>query len=596
MSDWARDVYRPALLTELRILASDEHDVATVYTDTDIYSSWGVLPSVEAAQSGHHEMQAAFRSLDSPLGIIRHIAPIESRFLSLFITADNIQTFLLSMTIRPRQYFIRRVLDEFHSTQTPCLLTFDQMNGMEEVWTGQLRPRTPFNLKETKFYTVHLVSYFISANWDQIRELCVISIAEDAFETLITESKLKIRRGSKAQKPNPIIDGDDFQPCDALTDSVARLHAASADHNLLACISRSSGYIDASHKATWLQFKAYDAGIWQLVNFAYNFYKKGEFEPDLPFLRLSRLYETQDISHDVSSTTESSVLNNTGRRSDAMAVNEKTMGYSRIKATCDLQFKLDGGIDFTSSCSNHSHPIPPLCGNLQVSDAGALLVYGELKHAIEGQSPSKICIYIVRGALEPPCTGVLARTIKETFEDHDVYHTTRYNGRVSARTDIRACEWNLRKPYGVFFSYGSRFSFVKWLEGLNKPLPTRQGSRRGPRDTGRCIFEREYHPWGGRREAIFHHSLLTNLRFVEPLVTAEVIAWASVAIEKARRGIVCCALCARENVGLLTNKDSDADEEYSYLVGLCRDCNDDLDPQSSCELHSQVKKVVAQHP
>ncbi|RYP26974.1 hypothetical protein DL768_011471 [Monosporascus sp. mg162] len=422
MSDWARDVYRPALLTELRTLASADADVATVFTDTDIFSSGDILPALDLAetvietQPSNHGVQAAFRSLDSRLGAVRHITPIESRFLSIFITADNIQTFLRSMNETVRRIFVRQILDQFYSA-TPGLsmLSVDQLNAMEELWTGQSRRSGPFNLKETNFYTAHLIAYYMSASWEQVRELCTISIAEDAFDTLIAESKLKVGRG-KAKKPAVVMEK-------AFVDSnlmcyLSQLRTASAQWNLLASISRVAHYIDStispSSGRCW--FKPSHALTWELVNATYKFHKKGDLGPELPFLHISKSHEIQTMNSNAQGTTN-----------------------------FDDQSTVD---------SDHQDTFQPLNGDLRVSAEGAILIYGEQSHPIYGRSPSSLCVYIVHGSVELPSEDDLARIIENAFADCHVYETIRDNRTLNLRTLKKNRKiWNLGNPYGALFSY-----------------------------------------------------------------------------------------------------------------------------------------------
>jgi hypothetical protein len=64
VADWARDVYRPAVLTELRVLASPEAEVATVFPDTGIISS--------RENMGHltHGLKPASRTISLPFSAV----------------------------------------------------------------------------------------------------------------------------------------------------------------------------------------------------------------------------------------------------------------------------------------------------------------------------------------------------------------------------------------------------------------------------------------------------------------------------------------------------------------------------------------------
>lgn len=565
MSDWARDTYRPALLTELRTLHSvDAGDRATVFTDTDIFSSKGILPShafgdiKTEPQPDAQEIQEAFRSLDSSHGIVRHISPIKSRFASLLITAENFKAFSSAIPQIKRLQFIRRILNQFHSAgQTPSFLRFDQLSCMEELWTGHLRPSHSFRLKETKFFTIHIITYSLSASWEQVRELCVIAIAEDAFEAVIAESQLKVGKG-KAKVPKVTTMAQDYINFVniKLFECLNTINNTAAQQNLLASICRASHYIDSmvdqSLSTQW--FKSGPPDILELVNSLRKYHKKGDLEPDLSFLYTSESYKTQMVEQD-----------------DADGANSDDL--SSIASSDEN----DG------ACFNHHLACPLLMGNLRVSREGAVLIYGSggSYQPVEERSPSALCVYIIHGPTEPPDNATLARIIKNNFEEHDVYHTTRKHRKI----------WNLRKPYGVFFPYGGP-CFTEWLTAMNRPLPTRQGSPRSTLDSGRMIFSRNYFRGQDPRLLLLNYGQSSyatiKKQFALFLLLQDVVAWAAIAYKKKCRGTPCCKLCA-EKFDATHYEDLERD---GYIPGLCDDCYIELDVHSGCGLPPSVKIIL----
>lgn len=90
--DWARDVYRPFILRELRILSTpDTDDIISLLTDTDILSKrepispW--IPPSQARPSSEmptleenvpfEDFPPLLRTLDSKEGFIRHASNIQ---------------------------------------------------------------------------------------------------------------------------------------------------------------------------------------------------------------------------------------------------------------------------------------------------------------------------------------------------------------------------------------------------------------------------------------------------------------------------------------------------------------------------------------
>ncbi|KAI0553686.1 hypothetical protein F4679DRAFT_530152 [Xylaria curta] len=401
LSDWARDIYRPAILIELRILASVNTDVRTVFTDTDIYSSRNILPTLKAEKSieeqlSNGDVQAGFRKFDCDIRAVRHISPIQSRFLSIFITADNVQTFILSLKKNFRKFLVRRMIKKLSSTtRKPNLFTVNELYAIEKLWTGQSRLSGPYHFREIRFYTVHLVTYYMSASWEQIRDLCVISVAEDAFDILVTESKSKAKRG-KARKPAVKVNEDSNA---SLLTGLARLHAASAQRNLLATASRVSRYVDGtidpSRGECW--FKRGDAVIWEIVNNIYEYQKKGDLEPELPYLHISTSYEMQVV---------------------------KTKDQDGSKSSL---------FDISSENPEYEITVPPLSGYLKISGIGGILIWDR----------AKLCIYVVRRSTQPPNISELSRILKKG----DEYHTTRDDGTLNLQISLKDHKiWNIEEP------------------------------------------------------------------------------------------------------------------------------------------------------
>ncbi|OAP59036.1 hypothetical protein AYL99_06334 [Fonsecaea erecta] len=312
----------------------------------------------------------------------------------------------------------------------------------------------------------------------------------------------------------------------SLVQYMSELKRATAQHNLLASISRIAGFIPAFDEA-WpskRSFETTNATIWELVNYCYKFHKRGDLEPDLPFLRISNSYEIQDVkSYD------------------------------------------DGPI--------------PMENTLQVSKEGAVLIHASMNRL------SSLCVYVVQDSARPPDEDDLARIIKRTFEDKDVYHTTNNNGTSNLRTQKRYRDiWNLQKPYGVFCSYGGP-SFSKWLRELKKPLPTRQGSPRGLRDTGLIIFEREYNPWLDPR--LLHGGPFADWKrkFLRRLFKSEAAAWVRVAERKRQQGIDCCDFCA-------TELDESAVDYDNNDATLCYTCDEQLDVVGNWGFPLWVKELL----
>ncbi|KAK5988389.1 hypothetical protein PT974_12543 [Cladobotryum mycophilum] len=515
ISDWARDVYRPTILKELKLITGSGSDVTSVFADSDIFSSKHHAPPPNASftvdPSTSIDVRKAFRALDSASGAIRHVASIESRFRCLFITADNVVTFSDSLESKIRKIVARNILNRFHAASKEfCILTLDQLNAMEVIWTGHSRPAAPFHIRNNKFYAIHVLSFYFSPSWEMIRDLCIIAISPDAFGKLITDSRLKVGR-CNATIPQIGVNGDNLDNTYyAMLNRISLIKNASPQWNLHASIRRLAASIDpdVEEKSTpamdW--FYQTDARIWEIVSCTYQIHKSGDVEPEKSFLRISKSCETWDGDFDKPSQAD-------------LNPRDVSLGQVVIGAEPDI-------------------------GSLQISDDDAVLIYGWSSQPRSGKNLPNLCVYIVRGPLQPPNGDDVAGIIGRTFENRDVYHTTRYNGFLSFPSMQKKYDiWNLEKSYGVHFALG-RDSFSAWLKDLNHPMPSRQGSPRGPNCNGRASIFREYHPWHDPRHVADKAYCNARKEYLKELIKTETKTWIEIAYSRFQNATICCLLCS----------------------------------------------------
>lgn len=507
--DWARDIYRPAILRELRVLADANNDVTTVITETDIFSirervariitntdpfstMEGVAPLIdltieesdEHAQLIENETLFAHQRLDNRFGAVRNASLIQSRFLCIFITADNIQTFLKSIDRDIRRHFMRKVLKSFLKT-TSYLITVDTLNKIEKVWSGHSRSSLPFNARNLRLHTMFRFNYYFSPKWEQVRDLCVIAMAEDALDTFpfhqVLESGVIHLRELKYEHVHD----------DAVVDGVKKIWNIPVRGNLQAAVSRVSSNLCVYDSITqpkdnpWMPC---NAKIWGLVNYAYKHHLLGDLEPDRPFLRFS-----------------------------------KQINIQKVHST-------DDGITSEMKSSNSSLPT-------------CFLIHGENSYT---ESPfTNLCLYVLRNSVDPPSQEEICDLIKTTFENFDVHHTTRHNGYSNIRERrIEEKLWNLQNTYGLYYAHEHSDLFT-WLRSMQGALPTRQGSRRGPEDSGRSMFTRNYTPWSDPRYQPDHPELYHKRRTqLGDVVVSEAKSWANISIERRNEGTDCCIICA----------------------------------------------------
>lgn len=497
------------MLNELKVLSSPEtSEIQTIYTDSDIYSMreafFSPSNNEQHAQNdeGQSKEQTAFHALDSSNGIVRHATFIESRFYALFITSDNVNTLLQSTQEKVVAYFSRQVLGQLRGK--PLLLESKHLAAIENQWTGATRISSHYNLTQSEFYSVITFVSYMTVAWEQVRELCIIAVAKDAFDALVVGSNLQQGRGNTRPPETQDIDNK------LVFAAISQLKHGFVRHNLLAAISRVALRFDS---LSFSEFKnpilsVDDATTWELVHYIYKAFKKGRLEPTEPFLRFSKRTDSQ-----------------------------------RLDSSDEVAFNFDE--------------------DLSVSASMAVLIHGG-GHAydLKKTQQSSLCVYLVGESQEAPNKVDLAAIIKETFENCDVYHTTRDNGRLNIKASKGSkAPWNLEKTYGVHFSYG-RQSFPKWLRSLDANLPTRQGSLRHNSSSGCYMFDREYSPWHDHRLIYGGPYGRMREKFLQMLIASEFGFWRKVAQNRYEEGVQCCACCAE-----ILEEGEESDEEFcSYCL------------------------------
>lgn len=517
--DWARDVYRDYIIQELRTLASGENDAASiVYSDTDIHSTRQVeysgVPDPEDIENFEEYIsnQKEYVALDSAKGIVRHATFVESRYCTIFVTPDNVQTLLQSTRQTKTQQLCRYILKHMSNS---IILDLPTIVAMERQWTGNSRLSPPGYLAQMKFYSVVSCANYLSGSWHQVRELYVVAIAEGAWASIVDASNLKKHRGN-AERPtftNTVI-------MDSMLTMLKRLQAGSMAETLLAAITRrvvkiqtifsfdglvqtrsarmSSADTNASDTSSvdteffgpaFCKTVPDDGALRDIVHYIYKFFKKGNLEPQESFMRVSERFDQQHL----------------------------------------LQFDVE--------------PISTTETPLQVSDSGCILVSSTCHSHDPDRSKSRVCIYIVEGEPAAPSLEQLFERLMDTVETRDVYHTTQDNG-TSNLTNLKEIPWNLEQTYGI---YSEHYEFLRFLTEIGRKIddqsvPSMQGSLRMTAESGSYLFTRNFVPWQDPRR--LGGNIKGRMFTVFKLMASEITYWKTRAELLSAQGIASCKICA----------------------------------------------------
>ncbi|OCL07705.1 hypothetical protein AOQ84DRAFT_294587, partial [Glonium stellatum] len=317
--DWARDIYRPNILRQLRTLSTLHwSDAMTVPVDPDIYSLRGeVQPWMEGHDLELDDINPSISDTasvtfeDDPVdhlskfktaqGLVRDGRFIESRLRALYITRDNVQTLLQGFeNPNAAMRFARSVLAAL-SRRCVALESDDVLDDIEDKWTGNARPKTTLPGQKSKIYAQFRISYFINPAWEQIRELTYIAASDEAREILIGSVKFRsaVRRSGFAPPECPKED---------IINSIHTFLQRSVRHDFMSTLVRRTYAVDMadipvttpdSNERTQqsppprmvikLDKDKTSPGVATqgIVHGIYEKYRIGKREPNEPFLRVS---------------------------------------------------------------------------------------------------------------------------------------------------------------------------------------------------------------------------------------------------------------------------------------------------------------------
>jgi hypothetical protein len=494
--DWARDRYREDIIGALRIVGRGESDAASgVYQDTDIFSTVPLDNMHRPSQvteddrnlSNYISAQSSFLALDSPAAVFRHATFVESRYYCLYITGDNVKTFLQSTTQTRVQSLCRLILG--HMSQS-ILVDPDTLDAIEEEWTGVSRSSAPSYRPQAQeqFHVVMSFTTYLSTQWHQVRELSAIALTRDAWKVVGDASGLK-----KRKLREPFI--YDYYNTTEFIRIVKKLRAGSPGQILHAAITRTAyRIVESFGDPHTLKIEVDSASLRDIVYFVYAWLKRGGvLEPEEPFLRSSKNFDQQHLRE------------------------------------------------------HHTDPFPLIQEDrLQASNEGCVLITAtcEPKDSV-GRRGAQICAYLTEGGPTAPDIKVLAAIVKEALETRDVYHTTRTSIRGASFTTLTQQGqsgdgfWNIRGVYGV---YSLNFGFLDMLRRLGSELPVTLGGSRSPYRCGSQLYWRNLSPWIDRRYV--HLNSQSRMFILYKLFTREIFFWKGIARERERSGISCCRLCA----------------------------------------------------
>jgi hypothetical protein len=227
--DWARDSYRPSILTALKsIVTGRRYDEVSLDMDDDIQSTkqrvhdWlGPTPPTSGYDFEHLQTVAEddpeilhsdrFLSMDPPktrLGSVRFASMVDFRFSSLDITEDNLGTLLLQSgetdAVSDIRKHARQLINMITGWDELLLISQYDLNEVEHMWTGKEMASNPQATapSDVEVYAVFEYRCFLDPSWTMVKELTCFAVSKPAFEIIKRFAALKTSHPGIKGMPN----------------------------------------------------------------------------------------------------------------------------------------------------------------------------------------------------------------------------------------------------------------------------------------------------------------------------------------------------------------------------------------------------------
>ncbi|KAH8896202.1 hypothetical protein GQ53DRAFT_852164 [Thozetella sp. PMI_491] len=187
--DWAREIYRKAILSSLA-KASESKAKPVLH---QIRTSRRFNQANPAVKKGPKTPpKDPLRNYETQYGVVRDARHVRSLFVALHVTEDNFSTLMAPLSVDARKTLAGSILK--------CLteawrVTREDLDAMEEMWTNKSRGDAELYPKDKIFLVVTTVTAYLTPSWEPTRELGYLAVAESLFDRLLEEAGLQRHPG-----------------------------------------------------------------------------------------------------------------------------------------------------------------------------------------------------------------------------------------------------------------------------------------------------------------------------------------------------------------------------------------------------------------
>jgi hypothetical protein len=219
--DWARDIYRIAILKQLQSLVTGQAFDQISIIDSEIISmrrdptSWIPAPPSTVfddmeedlsdamdeeglpLMSLDHQALLDFRIPNSKLGTVRSASLIDFRFDCFYLTQRLVPSFLQVIGGRrhnPRntEKAARHIINFITQFDEVLVMSGADLELLEKLWTST--DRSDPEAREEDFYVIMECSWYFTHTWQITRQLSCFAISKAAFDIMKSYARFSVRR------------------------------------------------------------------------------------------------------------------------------------------------------------------------------------------------------------------------------------------------------------------------------------------------------------------------------------------------------------------------------------------------------------------
>ncbi|KAK1763845.1 hypothetical protein QBC33DRAFT_548735 [Phialemonium atrogriseum] len=227
--DWAREIYRGAIINSLTKALENGPKPMVMVHQTRTSRRFCQVSHGSSGATKHPKTSTGdpLRKYDSQYGVIRDARYVRSLFVALYVTEDNFETLMGSISADERKSLANSIL---RCLTEAWRISREGLDAIERMWTNKSREGADHYPKDKVFLTVMTVTAYLTPSWEPTRELGYLAVAESLFDRLLEMACLH-RHPGRAPAGFPTVDR-------AVATFFSVLKQCTAQDTLKACVAR----------------------------------------------------------------------------------------------------------------------------------------------------------------------------------------------------------------------------------------------------------------------------------------------------------------------------------------------------------------------